>query len=599
MIVLLLFAFISGLVTILAPCIWPLLPIILSSTTTGGRAKPLGITLGIVTSFAFFTLTISYIVKIIPFDPNILRLFAVIVIGFLGFTLAVPRLSQLLEGWVSGFSGKFAGFTKTKDQGFRGGLITGLALGIVWSPCAGPILATIATLAATQSVNFATVLVTLVYVVGVGIPLFFFATLGSHFFNKSRTASKYTETIQRIFGIVMILTALAIFTNYDKVVQVKLLDFFPSYSNFLYKLENNKAVQEQLESLRGKKDMKDESMNKNIIMITPTLGLGDFGRAPEFAGITKWLNLGEDKASLTMAELRGKVVLIDFWTYTCINCIRTLPFVTSWYEKYKDQGFVVVGVHTPEFEFEKNTGNVEGAIRQYKINYPVAQDNDYKTWDAFNNRFWPAKYLIDTDGTIRYTHFGEGEYDITEKNIQTLLREAGKQVEEDMVDLPDQTPKIRLTPETYLGLARLDRYEVYDKYPVKGKNTFYIPESKFTGSIPLNNFFFEGDWNVQDEYSESLTSERVAALELSFYADKIYLVITPKTMRDGIKVYLDEKLVDGNQAGSDVKDGYVQINTDNLDGTYNLIDLRGNPGEHMLRLEFESGGTKVFAFTFG
>src|SRR3989344_5684271 len=213
MLILLLFAFISGLVTILAPCIWPLLPIILSSTVTGGKAKPMGITLGIITSFAFFTLTISYIVKIIPFDPNLLRLFAVGVIGFLGLVLIIPKLSQILEGWVSRYSSKFARFTGNKDNGFKGGLITGLALGVVWSPCAGPILATIATLAATQSVNSGIILVTAVYVIGVGIPLFSFATIGSKIFSQTRALSLYTGQIQKFFGVVMILTAVAIFTN--------------------------------------------------------------------------------------------------------------------------------------------------------------------------------------------------------------------------------------------------------------------------------------------------------------------------------------------------------------------------------------------------
>src|SRR3989338_643363 len=460
MLALLFFAFISGLVTILAPCIGPLLPIVLSSTTAGGKSKPLGITLGIVTSFAFFTLTISYIVKIIPFDPNILRLFAVVVIGFLGFTLAVPQLSGLLEGWVSRLSGKFAGLTTLRfgGQGFKGGLITGLALGIVWSPCAGPILATIATLAATQSVNLATILITVVYVIGVGIPLFVFATLGSRFFTRSRLVSKYTGSIQRIFGIIMILTAFAIFTNYDKTLQVKLLDLFPSYSNFIYELENNQVVKEQLDQLRGKKDMKQESSNKNIIMITPSSGLSDYGRAPEFTGVYKWLNLPEGKESLTMEELRGKVVLVDFWTYTCINCIRTLPFVTSWYEKYKDQGFVVVGVHTPEFEFEKKSKNVTSAVKRFGINYPVAQDNNYATWNSYANHYWPAEYLIDTQGKIRRIHFGEGEYDKTEMTIQLLLKRTGKRVDNGLICLPDQTPRLHLSPETYLGSERMAYY---------------------------------------------------------------------------------------------------------------------------------------------
>ncbi|OGK08517.1 hypothetical protein A2767_05465 [Candidatus Roizmanbacteria bacterium RIFCSPHIGHO2_01_FULL_35_10] len=569
MLALLFFAFISGLVTILAPCIWPLLPIVLSSTTAGGKSKPLGITLGIVTSFAFFTLTISYIVKIIPFDPNILRLFAVLVIGFLGLTLIVPKLTQIIEGWVSRFSARHypvPGYTKIKDQGFRGGLITGLALGVVWSPCAGPILATIATLAATQSVNLGIILVTLVYVIGVGIPLFAFATLGSEFFSKSRVLSPYTGQIQKVFGVIMILTALAIFTNYDKTIQVKLLDLFPSYSNFLFKLESNQSVKQQLNILKGKKEMpKEAPMNKSIIMITPSSSLPNLGPAPEFTGIYKWLNV--DKP-LTIKGLKGKVVLIDFWTYTCINCIRTLPFVTSWYEKYKDKGFAVIGVHTPEFEFEKNTKNVLGAIKQYKINYPVAQDNDYKTWNAYDNHYWPAKYLIDTNGNIRYTHFGEGDYEETEMHIKTLLKEAGEQVDEATIKLEDQSPRMRMTPETYLGSARRE----------------------------VGTFNLQGKWDVQDEYS---SSSKGSVLEINFFADKVFLVITPKNINDRVKVVVDGEVVNVQNAGEDIKDGYVLFKEDHPNNLYNLIDLKGNPSDHLLRLEFETEGTKIFAFTFG
>ena len=249
MIVLLLFAFISGLITIFAPCIWPLLPIILSSTSTGGNRKPLGITLGIMVSFALFTLTISSIVKIIPFDPEILRLFAVIVIGFLGLSLAIPQLSHLLEGYVSRLSGKFGG-TKSHGDGFTGGFITGLSLGLVWTPCAGPILATIATLAATQALNFQVILVTFVYVIGVGIPLFIFATVGRVLFTRSRFINQYTGRIQQVFGVIMILTAISIFTGYDRTLQAKLLDAFPGYAQFVVDLESNKDVKDQLKELK-------------------------------------------------------------------------------------------------------------------------------------------------------------------------------------------------------------------------------------------------------------------------------------------------------------------------------------------------------------
>ncbi len=484
------------------------------------------------TSFAFFTLTISYIVKIIPFDPNILRLFAVFVIGFLGLALVIPKLTQVLEGWVSRLSSRFAPNSLQQNSGFKSGFVTGFSLGLVWSPCAGPILATIATLAATRTVSFQLVAVTLAYVLGIGIPLFIFATVGRVLLTKTPLLSRYTGVIQRIFGVIMIATALAIFTNYDKVLQTKLLNFFPDYSQALFNLEGTPQVKKQLDSLKG---------------VVPQ---ENYGTAPDFAGVTKWLNT---QNSLTLADLKGKVVLIDFWTYTCINCIRTLPHVTAWYEKYKDKGFMVVGVHTPEFEFEKKTDNVLAAIKQYGINYPVAQDNDYAIWRAYNNNYWPAEYLLDTKGNIRRTHFGEGEYDLTEKAIQDLLHEAGMDGNMDLVKLTDETPTGNLTQETYLGSDR----------------------SQNNGQTLNNN------WIITPEYAES---KKGASLDFKFNASKVYLVITPKTGSDLIKVSLDGKVTS-------------QI-TASQSKLYTLVDLKES-GTHLLHLDFLTEGTRIFAFTFG
>lgn len=539
MIILLVFAFISGLFTILAPCIWPILPIVLSASSTGGKARPLGITLGVILSFGFFTLTISYLVKAFPFDPNYFRLFAVFVIGFLGLTLIIPKLTQIVETIVSRLGSRFISKSQNQnDQGFKSGLITGLALGLVWSPCAGPILATIATLAATRSVNLELVLITIFYVIGVGIPLFLFTLVGRTFFTKSRFVSKYTARIQQFFGLIMILTAVAIYTNYDKVIQIKLLDAFPSYSQFLYKFENSQKIKEQLGLLKNKKEkMEDEMAN-----------------AGEFVGVNKWLNLPGEKKELKLSELRGKVVLVDFWTYTCINCIRTLPHVTGWYEKYKDRGFIVVGVHTPEFEFEKKTENVEAALKQYKIHYPVVQDNDYSIWKAYNNMFWPAKYLIDSHGNIRYTHFGEGNYEETEKKIIELLKEAGQKADEKSItQLGDTTPQGELTPETYLGNARREEGRVE----------------------------FKGDWKLNEEYAEA---GKNSSLTIKFTANKVFLVITPRRAGDKIKLFLDEKSPD-----------VVILDNPRL---YPLINLP-QKGSHTLRLEFVDPEIKVFAFTFG
>jgi cytochrome c biogenesis protein CcdA/thiol-disulfide isomerase/thioredoxin len=411
MMILIVFAFVSGLITILAPCIWPLLPIVLSSSATGGKRKPLGITLGIIASFSFFTLAISYLVKNINMNPDVPRFLAVVIIGLLGFLMVIPTFYFKVGGVLSRLSSYVSHTTEPTSTGLLGGLITGLSLGVVWSPCAGPILATIAALAVTREVSFDVVLVTLAYVIGVGIPLFLFSSAWAWIFTKSRLLSRYTGRIQQAFGIVMILTAIGIYTNYDTVVEAKLLDTLPSYAHWQDTLEGNPLVQAQLEMLTRKKGMPNASV-----------ALPNLGPAQDFFGITQWLNTS---TPLSLSQLRGKVVLVDFWTYACINCIRTLPYVTSLYEKYQDAGFIVIGVHTPEFEYEKRTANVERALKQHKIHYPVAQDNDYATWKAYHNRFWPAQYLIDTQGNIRMVHTGEGAYEEIETAVQVLLRDAG------------------------------------------------------------------------------------------------------------------------------------------------------------------------------
>ncbi|MBA3723593.1 MAG: cytochrome c biogenesis protein DipZ [Candidatus Levybacteria bacterium] len=570
--VLLLFAFISGLVTIFAPCIWPLLPIILSASSSGGHRKPLGITLGIVLSFAVITLTISYIVKIIPFDPDVLRYFAVAIIGFLGLTLVIPVLSQKLEGAVSRLSGKMGLVSDPKKTGFWSGFLTGFALGIVWTPCAGPILATIATLAATQSVNLDVILVTLVYVIGVGIPLFIFATAGSTLFSRSRFLSKYTGQIQQVFGVIMILTAVSIATGFDKTLQVKLLDAVPTYGNFINQLETNDSVKKELDSLRGR-DGSSASTEKGKA-------------APEFVGIAKWLNT--DKP-LTIKEQKGKVVLVDIWTYTCINCLRTIPRVNNLYEKYKDDGLVVVGVHSPEFEFEKDTKNVEAAIERFKIKYPVAQDNDFATWNAYDNQYWPAKYLVDANGVIRYTHYGEGNYEETERMIQLLLKEAGQQVNTTIDADSDSTIAHETnSPETYLGSKRMLFLEPQGK-AANGTQNFTLINS------PKNNrFSFGGQWTVANEYSASGAN---ATIRYNFNGEKVFMVLKKGDAINGkIRVLLDGKVVDAAAAGIDVKNGEVTVTEDRL---YEIIDLKGQPQNKVLELQFLTPGVEAYTFTFG
>lgn len=577
MILLLGFSFLAGFVTILAPCIWPVLPIVLSSSIAGkGHQRPLGITLGVMLSFTVFTLSVSFLVKIFHLDPNIFRLIAVIIIGFLGFMMLIPTLAARFETLVSRLSNIF-GTTTNTGSGFIPGFITGLSLGVVWSPCAGPILATIATLAATGHVTIEVMFVTIAYVTGVGIPLFAFAYGGQQFITRARGINKFTGKIQQVFGAIMILAAIAIFTNYDKTLQLQLLNTFPQFSTVLNGFEQSDTVQLQLDQLKGKKSAPSFSTSGLFNANTP---------APEFTGIDKWLNT--DKP-LPLSALKGKVVLVDFWTYTCINCLRTLPHVTSWYDKYKDKGFVVIGVHTPEFQFEHDTKNVENAIKQFGIHYPVAQDNEYATWNAFANQYWPAEYLIDAKGNVRRTHFGEGEYDQTELAIQTLLKESGKKVDNTLDTMPDQSPTSRLSPETYLGVKRMEYYYPSGTTP-SGKNSFILSNDPSEDSFSLG-----GEWTITDE--NAITGKN-AVLNYNFTANKVFLVLRPGTAKSSakVKVFLDDKPVDATNAGSDVKEERITIDSDRL---YNLIDLKGHPGNHILRLEFQSPGIEAFAFTFG
>jgi len=586
MILLLGFAFLAGFVTILAPCIWPLLPIVLSSAASGkSHMRPLGITLGIMLSFTVFTLAISLFVSLFHLDPNLVRLFAVVVLIFLGIAMIIPALSRFTESLVSKLAGKFGTTGQAQGSDFGSGFLTGLSLGIVWTPCSGPILASIATLAATGQVTFSVVLVTLAYVIGVGIPLFIFAYGGQKVIGRTRFMSAYTGRVQQVFGVLMLLTALAIYTNYDKLLQLKLLNAFPSYSSALTSFEKNNKVKEQLDKLKGKSDMSSSTQNSELFNITPQ-------KAPEFLGISQWLNnpagIGKESKSLSMADLKGKVVLIDFWTYTCINCIRTLPFVTSWYDKYHDKGFVVVGVHTPEFAFEKDTKNVVDAISRYNIHYPVAQDNDYATWNAYSNQYWPAEYLIDAKGMVRRVHFGEGEYDKMEEAIQILLKENGSNVSSSLVTMPDHTPHGQLSHETYLGSKRM-LYMTGSGKVASGLQTF-----PSVNKVEANHFTFAGEWNVMDEYS---LGGKDAAISYNFYAGDVYLVMSPpfgKTAQ--VKVLLDGKVISEENSGKDVTNGLVTVDSDRL---YELVNLKGKTEQHILTLQFLTSDTQVFAFTFG
>lgn len=577
MLILILFSFFAGIVTILSPCILPILPIVLSGGITGGSKRPLGVVTGFVVSFTFFTLFLSALVRATGISADSLRFVSVIVVAAFGVSLLVPSFLRLTEVWFS----KLARLASTASQktgnqpDFVAGLFIGVSLGLVWTPCVGPILASIITLAATSQVTGQAVAITLAYSIGTALPLLAIVRGGRSMLIKHPRLIANSANIQKTFGVLMILTALAIYTNQDRKFQAYVLEAFPQYGAGLIQLEDNAFVRNALKAFQ-REPIDETKLGKPMFdMLTSDLGTG-----PELIPGGEWFN----SDPLTLASLRGKVVLIDFWTYTCINCIRTLPYLKAWHEKYKDKGLVIIGVHTPEFEFEKNPENVAQAIEDFALPYAVMQDNTYATWTAYRNRYWPAKYLIDKNGRIRYTHFGEGAYDETEKVIQELLSEAGATVNES-INNPSYLVRTR-TPELYLGYSRIDGLISPERLVRSQPSGYTIPTT-----IPLNSFAYGGTWTVGDEYA---MPARGAKLVLHFDATEVFLVMRPKNGSGKVRVALDGKIV-SSQAGADVKDGAVIVESDRL---YKLIKL-SSPGAHILELEFVDDNVELYAFTFG
>jgi len=565
------FAFIAGVVTILSPCILPVLPIILSSTIGGkdtGKARPIGVVVGFVLSFTFFTLFLSSIVKISGISSDVLRTGSVFIIAGLGISLLIPRFQQIIEELFSKLSRLLP--RGNVKPGFGPGLLIGLSLGLLWTPCVGPILASVISLAISGTVTLDAFVITFAYSLGTAIPMFLIMLGGQTMLRKVPWLLANTARIQKAFGILMIVMAIGIFNNVDRTVQTYILNAFPQYGVGLTKFEDNKSVQTELKKITQSKNMDTEDLGKPLQQKGPL--------APEIIPGGEWFN----SKPLTLVELKGKVVIIDFWTYTCINCQRTLPFVKEWWRKYQDKGLVIIGIHSPEFEFEKDKNNLAKAIKDFNLTHPIVQDNDFSTWRAYDNHYWPAKYIIDKDGYIRYTHFGEGEYDKTEEVIQELLKETGVSKLS-----PPNNPTSKTygrTLETYLGYERLDHFSSPEQIKQNILTSYTSPTS-----FPENSFSLNGKWTIMKDYA---APEKGSELTFNFDAKEVFLVMKTTGKPSQITVYLDDKI---KNFGEDNINGVVTVNSDKL---YKLILLQ-TPGKHILRLEFKDANAQLFAFTFG
>ncbi len=568
MLFLTIFAFLAGVVTILSPCILPILPIVLSGSLSGGKWRPLGVVIGFVLSFTFFAVFAYSLSQALGFSTETLRYLSVVLLLLFGGALFSAWLQSQLEVLAS----RLMPSGTAKREGLRGGILLGLSLGFIWTPCVGPILASVLTLAATRSISFELVAIAGAYAFGSAVPMLAISYGGKRILETLPALRRRSALIQKLFGVLIIVTALMIYFNLDRTFQTYILHTFPNYGKNLTRFEEQSVIRTRLDKLKNIKVPFEESLQ------------GDTYEAPNksFSGGTNWI--GTSPLSLEK-ELKGKVVLVDFWTYTCINCIRTLPHLTSWYQKYKDDGFVIVGVHSPEFEFERTTDNVKEAMARYGITYPVVQDNEFKIWRSYNNQYWPAHYLIDRQGRVRETHFGEGAYEETELKIRELLAEGGKEVTEPADDVPDTTPQSRLTPETYMGYGRMERFSSGESVARDVKRVYTV------GPLEEDTFGLSGTWIVREEHAQSSMGSK---LIFQIHAQDVFLVMAPaqKGVPGSVEVYLDGKKV---TTGGDVHDGTITVDTDRL---YHLVS-KPVAGIYRLELRYLGPAVRVFAFTFG
>jgi len=556
MLVLLGIGFLAGVITAVSPCILPVLPIVLAGGATGKGRRPFAIIAGLVVSFTVFTLAAASILSALGLPQDVLRNLAIAMLFVLAASLLFPQVAYWLER-------PFAFMTRRRGGDLGGGFVLGVSLGLVFVPCAGPVLATITTLSAQHRIGFDTVLLTLAYAVGAAGPMLLIALGGRRVAQRMRAQSR---NFRRAMGVLLAGAALAIVFNTAQSLQTALGGYTTSIQKHV---EETSLAQKHLESLRGSGSAFAAAAAKAAS--TPRSSLPVLGTAPDLVGISDWLNTpGERPESL--ASLRGKVVLVDFWTYSCINCLRTLPHLRAWYAAYHNDGLEIVGVHTPEFAFEHVLGNVRQATHDLHVTWPVALDNGYRTWTAYSNQYWPAEYLIDKAGHVRHYHFGEGDYGVTEQAIRSLLAEAGaSSMPAQPTGLADTTPTGVVTPESYLGTTRLARY-VGSRIHPNGPAQY-----TFAKALPQNDLSYAGTWNVG---GERIVAGKNARLRLRYHARFVYIVLGGRgTVR---------ALVDGKPARTlDVTKDRLYTVVSGTSARDGLLELRLSPG------------VNAYAFTFG
>ncbi|HEY2153820.1 MAG TPA: cytochrome c biogenesis protein DipZ [Vicinamibacterales bacterium] len=600
--VLLLLVYAAGVLTIVSPCILPVLPFVFARADRPFARSGLPLLAGMAATFTLIATLAAvgggWAVSANQFGRDL----ALVLLAVFGVTLLVPSLAARLTQPLVALGGRLAGAVDRGDatsrSSIRSSLLLGAATGLLWAPCAGPVLGLILTGAALNGANARTSSLLLAYAAGSATSLGLALLVGGRVFAALKQSLGVSEWIRRAAGVAVLAAVAAIALGLDTGFLTRVsLSGTSSIEQRLLDRFHAASVTAPATASRAATDGGAMTSAKPTTMTTGKPAspedLPIEGSFPSLSGAVEWLN----SPPLTTKALRGKVVVVDFWTYSCINCLRSIPYVRAWANKYKDQGLVVIGVHAPEFAFEKNVANVRKAVTDLKVDYPVAIDNNYAIWRAFKNEYWPAHYFIDASGQIRHHHFGEGDYDGSERVIQRLLAESGNaNVAADLVAVnatgaeaaPDMTDA--LSPETYLGYGRAEHFVS------PGGAVLALPHVYQPGSPKLNEWGLGGDWTIREEQAESASKD--AGIVYRFHARDLHLVLGPG--RDGkpvrFRVTIDGAAPGGSH-GSDVDaNGNGTVTGQRL---YQLIRQQGPIRDHTFEIRFLDPGVQAFAFTFG
>lgn len=574
---LILLSYLAGALTILSPCILPVLPFVFARAGQPFVKSGLPLLVGMALTFAGVA-TLAAVGGGWAVQANLVgRWIALAVMAVLGLTLVFPALADRLTRPLVALGSRLTERANAEQQAGGGvwpSFLLGVATGLLWAPCAGPILGLILTGAALQGASVGTTLLLLAYAAGAATSLALALLVGGKVFQAMKQSLGVGEWVRKGLGVLVLIGVAAIALGLDTGLLTRLSS------------GGTNRIEQALIGRLGA----DRAMNAPP---APLDALPVEGMMPPLTGVTEWIN----SPPLTTEQLRGKVVLVDFWTYSCINCVRAIPYVRAWAEKYRDQGLVVIGVHTPEFAFEKSPANVRDAVRRFGIAYPVAMDNDYAVWRAFRNQYWPAHYFIDAQGRIRHHHFGEGDYEQSERVIQQLLKEAGAaSVDQAVVQVRGQgaeaAPDIAgiASPETYVGYARAEGFRSPGGIRPDARHA-YAP-----AMLRLNQWSLSGDWIVRAEHADLQTAG--GRLAFRFKARDLHLVMGPSRSGRAVRfrIRLDGQ-APGADAGVDIDaQGLGRMESQRL---YQLVRQPGGARERTFEIEFLDPGAQVFAFTFG